>query len=752
MTTLDSSFTGLGMPSQLKTYNEKVKDDKQHCKQTIDAICGMSELSSSYNNWKIRKLYDAVHGIIHDEDYEEITSPYGEKRAELPTELRNYPILNSDLGVLMGEKNNMGTKYQVTTSNPDVNTEKEEVIKKALIKEQDQEFANEMNKRGEDPGRPPDETKDPKKVVSEKEESFKSTRAIQGQESLNYIYNDTELHHKFVDNFKNYLIAGYEFSHKNVIESEIHYKNLFPTNVDYSKDADIEFVEDAHWALYRVLEHSSTIVDEFYNELTEEEIQHIENPNMTGNYQFPASGGQGGFSPAYGGAFTDVDSHHNTSVNNRGMEGTNPNIHKDRLVEKIYVCWKSKRKIGFLKFKDEIGVEQEMVVDEDYTPNKELGETVSWTWVNEVWEGYKIDNRFYKKVRPVQNQRNSLNNLSECKLPINGRAHTTSNSRNISFVELGKPYQVTYNIYKYKLNNAIAKAKDVLAMLDINLIPNQYSVDQWMYMIEKTGIAWVNYGQIGGDDLPATHQNILDMSLKTIDQYINLLNQVIAEWERVSGITAQRRASIGQYQGKATTEQAIMQSSYMTDEYFRKHQRFEQRELQGLLDLSKIAWRDGKKGSYLSTRERLKMISIDGAEHQESDYSVFVLNTREEQRNLQKAEEMIQPMLQNGAKLSDALEVMQSESFEKIKEKVRDTENMQEQMEQAIQKARNEGMKEGKQRAEDMKKQELELDRFKAEQDAEAQERKNEIEDKEVEYDKEMEERKIQQQSNRQSD
>ena len=747
MATISSSFTGMGMPSQLKTYNQKVANGNEHGKLTIDAICNMSTLTSSYNNWKIRKLYDAVHGIIHDEDYEEITRPYGEERQELPTELRNYPLLNSDLAVLGGEKNDMGTSFQVITSNPDVTTEKEEMLMEALIKEQDQEFANELNRRGEDPGRPTDETRNPKEIVQEKESSFKSERAIQGQEALNYIYNECELHDKFVDNFNNYLISAYEFSHKYIVDSQIYYKNLFPTNVDYSKDVDVEFVEDAHWALYRVLEHASTIIDEFYNELTEEEIQQLENPNQTTTYQFPAAGGQSGSSPAYSGGWTDVDADYNNEINNRGMEGTNPNIQKDRLVEKVYVCWKSKRKIGILKYKDELGAENETVVDEDYKPQKELGETVEWLWVNQVWEGYKIDGKLYKKIRPVPNQRNSLNNLSECKLPINGRAHTTANSRNISFVGLGKPYQVTYNIYKYKLNNAIAKAKDVLAMLDINLVPDNYSMDQWMYLIEKSGIAWVNYQQIAGDELPATHQNILDLSLKTIDQYINLLNQIVAEWERVSGITAQRRASIGQYQGKSTTEQAIIQSSYMTDEYFRKHQRFEQRELQGLLDLSKIAWREGKKGSYLSTRERLKVISIDGAEHQESDYSVFVVNSRKEQRNKQKAEEMIQPMLQNEGKVSDALEIIQSESFEKIKEKIKDTEDTQKKMEEAIQKARNEGFKEGKQRAEDFKKQELELEKFKAKQDAQAQQRENEIDNKEVEYDKEIEERKIQQDS-----
>lgn len=718
-----------GMPSQLATWSEKTENNYNWAKNTADAICDMSSLSSTRNNWRIRKLYDAVHGIIHDEDYDDVVRPYGEKREELPNELRNYPLLNSDLEVLKGEKNDMGTNFQVITSNPDVQTEKEEAIMEIIMKETDKEFINELNRRGENTNIPSEETRDIKTAVQNKENSFKSTRAIQGQESLNYIYNEQELHHKFQDNWNHYLISGYTFTHKDVRNNDLKYYSIPPEAADYDKDSEVEFVEDGDWAMYVKLMYASTIQEMFYDELTEEESKTLENPERLHSSKFPRNySNHSGVSSAY----TSIDT--GSNVNNRGMTGTDPHPRGDRLVEVIYVTWKARRKIGKLKYRDILGQIQEMLVDEDYKPRKELGEEVEWVWTTEAWECWKINNSMYKGIRPVPNQRNDLNNLSGCKLPMNGRCHTSTNSRNISFVELGLPYQVTYNIYKWKFNNAVSKAKDVMAMLDINIIPKGWSMDKWMYMVEKTGIGWTQYNKEGAGDLPPNHQWVLDLSLKTIDQYANLLNQIISEWERVSGISAQRRATMQQREGKAVAEQAIIQSSYMTDDYYRKFQRFEQRELQGLLDLSKIAWKDGKQGAYLTPRQKLQMFSVDGESHKESEYTVFVVNSRQEKRRKDQAESMIQPLLQNGAKASTALDILQSESFEKIQEKVKEAEDSMERMDQAIQKAQNEGYKKGKKEAESLKQRELEIDKFEAEQEAKNEAEQNEIENKQVEY------------------
>ena len=70
------------------------------------------------------------------------------------------------------------------------------------------------------------------------------------------------------------------------------------------------------------------------------------------------------------------------------------------------------------------------------------------------------------------------------------------------------------------------------------------------------------------------------MSIKTIEQYIILLNSIMEEWEKLSGVSRQRQGDIGQYEGKASSQQAIVQSSHITEDLFKKFEGLEKRDIE----------------------------------------------------------------------------------------------------------------------------------------------------------------------------
>jgi hypothetical protein len=324
-------------------------------------------------------------------------------------------------------------------------------------------------------------------------------------------------------------------------------------------------------------------------------------------------------------------------------------------------------------------------VDESYRMPKELkdsGAKMKWEWVNEVWEGTKIDGRFYVNISPIPNQRTSIDNPSLCKLPINGRKYSDINSNNISLVQLGIPYQLNYNIFKYRMELAIARSKDIIAQFDINMIPKKWDMDKFMYYVEGTGIAWVDYNK-EGIQLSPQHQSVLDMSIKTIQQYITLLESIMLEWEKLSGVNRQRQGNIGTYEGKASSQQAIVQSSHITEDLFRKFARFEQRELQGMLDYSKEAWIAGKKGMYVLPDTTMQFIDIESIQHMESEYGVFVSDSGRDQDNMQQARQMSQAMIQNGVPASAVLDLFDTDNFIGIKEKIKKAEQAQQKLQQA---------------------------------------------------------------------
>jgi hypothetical protein len=421
--------------------------------------------------------------------------------------------------------------------------------------------------------------------------------------------------------------------------------------VDYDKSPDTEFIEDGDWAVIRRLLTPSRVIDLFYDQLTAEQVDRVERPHNNRADSFLM--------------YSDYDDYEDE---------------KDRLVEVMQVFWKSMKKIGIATYIDEYGELQEREVDEKY--KKEEGESVEWFWINEVWEGVRIDGDIYIKMRPYSVQRHSLDNPAICKLPINGRKYSDINAPNISMAMMGIPYQLTYNIYKYRLETAIAKSKDLIAMLDINMIPKGWEMDKFMYHVDATGIAWVDYNK-EGVSLAPTHQTVLDMSMKTIGDFITLLEAIRQEWYDLAGMNRQRFGSVSQYDGKATTEQSIVQSSHITEDMFAKYSEFEQRELQALLDLSKLAWINGKKGMYVLSDLSQAYLDVDGIDHMEAEYGVFVSDDARVFEKIQMVQQLAQALVQNGTPLSAVIEVVEANSLSQIKDKIIKAEQSMQQLQQA---------------------------------------------------------------------
>ena len=54
---------------------------------------------------------------------------------------------------------------------------------------------------------------------------------------------------------------------------------------------------------------------------------------------------------------------------------------RDRIVEVIRVYWKTRKKVGFVKWTDDFGFDHEKLVEEGY--EKAEHEDLVWKWVNE---------------------------------------------------------------------------------------------------------------------------------------------------------------------------------------------------------------------------------------------------------------------------------------------------------------------------------------------------------------------------------
>ncbi len=648
------------IPQQRIPRSQKTRKWAEEC---VEAYIDMSKFGLSERRSRLKALYEYYNGNIDDEDYKYVLKPYGKTRSNFPSKLRNYPIIKPIIDLLLGEKSKRPLNYTVTIANADTVTRKEEAKKQALFTQVQKMFLNELA-RNPDLGIEPQEVPLPEEIMEQFERSYVDNRAIKGQAALNYILQHQEMYDKFQKGFFHYLVSGEVYSHKGVRNSEPFYEILNPLDIDYDKDPDIEFVEDGDWAIIRKFVHASSAVDMFSPFLSPEQVLQLENPKQRSTEGY--------------------------LLYRAEATGSDENMYRNRLVEVVTVYWKSRKRIGFVTYKDKnTGVIEEMQVEDGFrmpAELKEQGGKIKYEWINEVWEGTRIDGDFYIKMNPISNQRTSLDNPSLCKLPVNGRKYSDINANNISLVSLGIPFQLNYNIFKYRMELAIARSKDIIAQFDINMIPKKWDMDKFMYFVEGTGIAWVDYNK-EGIQLSPQHQSVLDMSIKTIDQYLNLLESIMQEWEKISGVNRQRQGGIGPYEGKATSQQAIVQSSHITEDVFRKFARFEQRELQGLIDYSKEAWLTGKKAMYVMPDMTTEMIDIDSMQHMETEYGIFVSDAGRDQDKLEQAKMLSQSMIQNGVPASAVLDLFDTENYAGIKDKIAKAEKAQKELEQQQQQA-----------------------------------------------------------------
>jgi len=642
---------------------QKISTAKKTKQWGIDCVKGFIKEStfSATGKHELLKFYEAYNGQMKESDYNYVVNPYnsndGRKR-NFPAKLRNYNIIKPVIDLLIGEKTQRPSNYMVTVSNSDAVSKMEEEKQKEILANLQEMFIQEVQKQGVDLGMPEAKPKTPQEIEDHYNSSYQDSRAVVGQQVLNYLKDKLDLEDKMQKGFLDWLVTGYVYSYKGVCMDELEYEIVSPLDIDYSKSPELEFIEDGDWVVRRQLMSVNAVIDQFYDLLTDKQIDQIEDHtrNRSGSFSIPF------------------------------LQRVSDNFgENDRYVEVLHVCWKSFRKVGILTYEDEFGIEQMSYVTDTYKTDSEMGESVEWYWINQVWEGYEIDGDIYVGIQPVVGQRNSLGNISVCKLPYNGRAYSERHTENISVCSLGIPYQILYNVFHYRLELTIAKNKDKIALIEMNTIPKRHGWDEekFMYYADAMGFAFIDSTGEGKNNERVTFNQyqVLDMSLgQYIAAQIQLLQAIKEEWEELIGISRQRKGQIMASDGAGTTNDAIAQSTAITEEIYRKFEKFEQKENQGLLDLSKHAFKRGKQINYITDDYRNAWLDIDGVSYSETEFGIFAKNSSKENRKMEQMRQMLQAMAQNGVGASSIAEILDADNFSRIKQLTKEVETKQKQL------------------------------------------------------------------------
>lgn len=667
----------------------KSKKTKNWARSVIDELDSLVE-GDAYNGRgsKERKqiCYDLFNGVLNMEDFEYVTNPYGFKEDQFPADLQHYDIISPKISLLLGEEINRPFNFRVITTNAEA-TSSLEIDRQEKIIEHLRDFVvNNGDER---------QLQDLQKYIKY---TYQDVREINGQQALNYLTQQQRLIEKFNEGFKHALLAGDEIYWVGIIEGQPVVRVVNPLGLTVVLDPDSDNIEESAAIIEDRDLTLSTVLDEFHSELTDKNIKDLE--ARIGNSGNPGQDGSGIYDTTYLNIRSAEDYSKDSGRNSRGQNG---------LINVKTYEWKSFRKVYFVTTTEEgTGRKITEIADELFEIPKYAmkdRKTGAWKWdafeveihwISEYWTATKIDDDIIIKVEAKQNQRRSMDNPSICKSGYIGKIYNATNSESTSLVERMRTYQYLYNIIFYRLELVLAKDKGKALVMDVAQLPKSVGIDtdKWLYYLDAMGVAFINSMEEGAEGQRSAFNQFSSVDLSTgqqINNYVNLLSSLEDKIGQLVGVSRQREGQTHASELVGNVERSIQQSAHITEYWFHKHNEAKKNVMEALLDVSRIAWRHGKKLSYVSDEMGRVLLNLDAATFANCEYGLFVSNTTKDTRAIESMRGLAQAMLQND-KISAAelATVIYSENMASIKHTLQDAEDRRRANEQQMQEMQGE--------------------------------------------------------------
>ncbi|MBS1960771.1 MAG: hypothetical protein JST04_01040 [Bdellovibrionales bacterium] len=663
------------LPSQVNNLSEKTNDWAEKCtRYFIDQVNYLSG-----DRYYMKMLYDAVEGRLDLHDYRYVTNPYNTENTQLskrPARLRNYNIITPIIDLLLGEKGEEVTDYEVVCSNPDV-TNKFLESRLSLVKRTiAQSFVNGLNDAGIDTGIPSQQMPDMNEMLANHDENYCDYRARMGQEALDFLQYKLRLKDFYLELFADWLTSGRVITKKDVYKDDITCIRVHPLDAFPIGNPATGNYEDCDAFVTRYWATPTQIITKLGKYMSDDLLKKIDEFNNKSS------------EPSI--AFSNTTSSNAEIGMNTDSDPTSTNygyIKPAGYIGYAHVEWKTQQKVGILKYQGLLG-QEEMEVDDTYVLNPDKGDiSIEWEWRSMVCESYVFDNKILLDKDEFENgwrylpvQRNNLGNRSEAKLSYNGKTYTKS-----SIVRNGMTYQALYNIFKFRFELTMARNKDKFVTFPLGLIPNKegWDEDKFIYMAEATGFGFFDET---AENAATALQGIKVVDL-ALSQYassmIEIIRSVKDEWWDSVGMNRQRYGDVKASDGKGNNEQAVVRSALITSELNRQFRKFEETDLQGLLDCSQYAWTEGMQANYVNSDNRQVFFSVEPIHYCNASLGIFVKDSTQEKSKLDFIKSMAQPLSQNGVPGTAIVSLIEATNLSKAKMFLAKAEAIQQQLEKA---------------------------------------------------------------------
>ena len=671
---------------------------------SIDYIIGLG--LSLNDRTETETMLNVLHGDLPQEFYKKTLNPYNatnERFKRFPATLRNYDIMSDIIRRYIGEYFKGTHDFAVGANNPDIVFERNQALKQKVMQAAQQAFQQEFERKykeaveqaqgqGQSPEsiNPQEVMPDPEEFIAKFNQDYIDKESKQGQDILNYIRDLTNDAQIYLTAFFNYCSLGECYTYTELRGDKI-IKECVPAIEAFPIPNNQFMVEDHDMFARRIMMSYNQILDTFEDDLTDKDkayLNDLYNTSASASTKVVQLGWNQLFEkyPDVCGKFTDKE---------RKLYKTQsltPSTNNSNLYEVWHVVWKGFARQGILTYTNELGFQEQRIVEEDYEFNPEAGDiNIEWKYKTQVYEGYRIGTRYNGiypiKARPILYERKG-------KLPYNGIQELLPYCGKFSIIQIITPFQVLRNIISYHQEMVIAKNKMLILLLPKSLVASE--TEDAIYRMAADGVLPIDDEE---DAAGVKMQNIRLLNAN-MGQYItelsNLNEAIKQEARELVDMNAQRYGQIAQSAGASTTQNAIAQSSTGSVLIFQMFDLLRCADYNRDLDFAKCAYVEGLETSYIDkTTGKKHYLSLDVNSFVNSDYSTTVRNNGKEMDKIQQLKQWAFSAAQNGD-LESALAAIQGDNVAAISDNIRQFseirrqhEEQMKQMDQAIQEQAN---------------------------------------------------------------
>lgn len=718
-----------------------------------------------------------------------------EKDLGVPSSIRNYDIISQPFYTLVGELLELPDLFEVEGKGEMFESDffkvKNKLFEEWFTNEVQNKVLGELIQKGVNP-EDLNSAKDEQQLQQLKELQSQIQAKISPPEIESYMkksfrhkletWGATELKDQFVrfnikkcqrTEFSDYLVIAERYRHIYTDAFGLRVETKNPLNIFSHKSPETEYVQNGDYAGFIEFMSLPAVVDRYGYLMDKKQLDKLQKQwrsayrsdklgrNMDGSkisHLSPTGLPYQTYMPTLNRAFNEfapwMDNVGNTplvildEVELSKITG-NGDFANYGILTVIHAYWQSQKKIGKLYWiNPETGMEEKVLVDETvYLPDyiKEVQgnvlfeqedeiNTITWTWINEVWRGIKIDNYFtntvlsepiYIDIRPNDLQFKGELYVYGSKLPIAGQYANNRNTKPTSLVDRLKPFQFFYNVLMNQCFHYLQTEILPFVVMDTKIIPKDKDwagedrVEKWIELGQRLGITVAdtsleNTKGEGAQGGQYPREVNLDRSSRIAArlQMASAIRQLALEQV---GISQQRLGDVKSTETATGINQSISRSYTQTNSWFESFFDCEREILQMQLDAAQ----------YLQSKKldmgnvQINSFVTDGLlEINNNDFNlyqlhVYVHKSQEEKRKLQYAQKLAEMNTMN-TPMSERILMGTTDDIKDIILKLKETEQKQEEQmrsQQEMEQQKLQAMQQEAQEKREFEKEQNQLDR-----------------------------------------